>query len=191
MKRYPTASDPKKVGKYPALAGAGGGYVWDEVLEYRVWCQVKGESDCFQREYISEEEAGKYVHIKKPRRTEWPVEFLSRPRRKKNTIPDFFAPDAPANRVDILRGLACLEGAIDAVRHRESLFRSIYATLDDAGRWGACAISATRKRTPDEGRRQFRWDAVLSNSNRRGGHSNRGARHPRRRIDGSYTAGPG
>jgi len=36
--RYPTAVNPKRVGKYPALAGAGGGYVWDEVLEYRVWC---------------------------------------------------------------------------------------------------------------------------------------------------------
>jgi len=132
MKRYPTAIDPKKVGKYPALAGAGGGYVWDEVLEYRVWCQAKGEIDHFyafatypkalafarrtkgadeplalilQREYISEEEAGEYVHIKKPRRTEWPVEFLSRPRRRKNTIPDFFAPNAPPNRLDILRGL--------------------------------------------------------------------------------------
>jgi hypothetical protein len=37
-RRYPTAVDPKKVGTYPALAYAGGGYVWDEVLEYRVWC---------------------------------------------------------------------------------------------------------------------------------------------------------
>ena len=35
---YPDAVDPEKVGSYPALAGAGGGYVWDEVLEYRVWC---------------------------------------------------------------------------------------------------------------------------------------------------------
>jgi hypothetical protein len=26
------------VGKYPALAKAGAGYFWDEVLEYRVWC---------------------------------------------------------------------------------------------------------------------------------------------------------
>jgi len=37
-RRYPTAVDPTKVGKYPALAFSGGGYVWDEVLEYRVWC---------------------------------------------------------------------------------------------------------------------------------------------------------
>ncbi len=26
------------VGKYPALAKSGGGYFYDEVLEYRVWC---------------------------------------------------------------------------------------------------------------------------------------------------------
>ena len=36
--RYPTAVDPKKVETYRALAKAGGGFVWDEVLEYRVWC---------------------------------------------------------------------------------------------------------------------------------------------------------
>lgn len=30
--------DPELVGSYPASAKAGGGYVWDAVLEYRVWC---------------------------------------------------------------------------------------------------------------------------------------------------------
>ena len=34
---YPLALDPAKVGSYPALTKSGGGYVWDEVLEYRVW----------------------------------------------------------------------------------------------------------------------------------------------------------
>lgn len=38
MPRYPTVKDPSLVGTYPALVGAGGGYVWDDVLEYRVWC---------------------------------------------------------------------------------------------------------------------------------------------------------
>ena len=38
--------------------------------------------------------------------TEWPVEFLRRPRRTPDTIPAFLAPDAPTNRLDILRGLA-------------------------------------------------------------------------------------
>jgi hypothetical protein len=36
--RFPDAVDASLVGSYPALAKAGGGYVWDEILEYRVWC---------------------------------------------------------------------------------------------------------------------------------------------------------
>lgn len=36
--RYPRAVDESLVGSYPALTWAGGGYVWDAVLEYRVWC---------------------------------------------------------------------------------------------------------------------------------------------------------
>jgi putative acetyltransferase len=34
---YPPAVDVSKVGTYPALTKAGGGYVYDDVLEYRVW----------------------------------------------------------------------------------------------------------------------------------------------------------
>ena len=34
----PRALDDTLVGTYPALVGAGGGLVWDAVLEYRVWC---------------------------------------------------------------------------------------------------------------------------------------------------------
>jgi hypothetical protein len=37
-RRYPSVLDASLVGSYPALAKAGGGYVWDAVLEYRVWC---------------------------------------------------------------------------------------------------------------------------------------------------------
>jgi len=45
---YPDAIDAAKVGAYPATAGAGGGYVWDEVLEYRVWCHPEeGAPDDF------------------------------------------------------------------------------------------------------------------------------------------------
>ena len=137
--RYPDVLDASLVGTYPASAKAGGGYVWDEVLEYRVWChpergapdeadgsdyfyafatyaealacskQTKGAEEplalILQREYISEEEPEQYVHVKEEHITEWPVAFLSRPRRTPRTIPDFLAPDAPANRLDILRGL--------------------------------------------------------------------------------------
>jgi putative acetyltransferase len=47
--RYPEILDPSRVGTYPASTHAGGGYVWDEVLEYRVWCHPEpgapGEHD--------------------------------------------------------------------------------------------------------------------------------------------------
>lgn len=137
---YPDAIDLELVGTYSPLAKAGGGYVWDEVLEYRVWCHPErgapdeeDGSDYYhafgtyaealtfseqtsgaelllalirQREYISEPKPGVYLHVKEERVTEWPVEFLRRPKRTKDTIPAFFAADAPANRLDILRGVA-------------------------------------------------------------------------------------
>jgi len=134
---YPTAIAPARVGSYEEgdeKIFAGGGYVWDEVLEYRVWCHPEdGGSDYYyayatypealarsrrtkgaeeplalirQHEYIDEPEPGRYVHIRKPRLAEWPVEFLRRPRRTKRTIPDFLSPDAPPNRLDIIRGIS-------------------------------------------------------------------------------------
>jgi hypothetical protein len=140
MTSYPAVKDPHLVGTYPALAKAGGGYVWDAVLEYRVWCHPErgaptDEDDggdyyyafatyeealefsksmtgteeplalILQEEYIEESEPGQYVHRKEQRVTEWPVEFLRRPRRSAGTIPNFLALDAPENRLDILRGL--------------------------------------------------------------------------------------
>lgn len=135
---YPDAVDPDRVGDYPAVVGAGGGYVWDEVLEYRVWLHPElGAEDlhdghdyyyCFesyadarnfaeladgaeeplalvlQREYIDEPEQGVYRHVRTERLAEWPVEFLSRPRRTASTIPDFLSSEAP-DRLDRLRGL--------------------------------------------------------------------------------------
>jgi putative acetyltransferase len=126
------------VGTYPAKAKSGGGYVWDAVLEYRVWRhpesgapdQANGDDYFYafasfedaqafheetagaeepralvlQEEYIDEPEPGRYVHVKERRVTEWRVGFLARPRRTKRTIPDFLSPDAPPNRLDILRG---------------------------------------------------------------------------------------
>ncbi|TXB61413.1 GCN5 family acetyltransferase [Phaeodactylibacter luteus] len=140
MKDYPEVLDKNMVGKYSALAKAGGGYVWDEVLEYRVWCHPENGAEdlekgndyyyafaeyrdakefadnhegteellalILQKEYIDEPERGKYIHKKEERITEWRVDFLSRPRRTENTIPDFLSSDAPSNRLDILRGLA-------------------------------------------------------------------------------------
>ncbi len=59
-----------------------------------------------QEEYIDEPKTGEYVHMLDQRVTEWPAEFLRRPRRTADTIPAFLASDAPPNRLDILRGHA-------------------------------------------------------------------------------------
>src|ERR1700752_1163566 len=133
--QYPEVLDPELVGTYEPSAKAGGGYVWDAVLEYRVWCSPRrgapDEADgsdyyypfstydealafsadnpgadetlalLLQQEYLSGPEPGKYIHVRERRVTEWPVEFLTRPRRTDRTIPEFLAPDAPANRLDI------------------------------------------------------------------------------------------
>jgi len=108
---------------------------WDAVLEYRVWCHPhRGAPDLedgadyyyafetyqealafsrrepgteqplalvLQEEYIDEPAPGEFRHV-----TEWPVELLRRPRRTPETIPAFFAPDARANRLAIIRGLS-------------------------------------------------------------------------------------
>jgi len=140
VSKYPKVRDPSQVGNYDALAKAGGGYVWDDVLEYRVWChpgdgapdiedgndyyyvfetyeealafsvETKGAEEplalILQEEYIDEPEPGKYIHIQQQRIAEWPVEFLSRPRRNENTITDFLSADAQSNRLEVIRGLA-------------------------------------------------------------------------------------
>lgn len=139
IKDYPNAVDEKKVGTYPALVQTGGGYVWDEVLEYRVWCHpehgaedIEHGSDYYyvfanyqeaqafanvthgaetpvalilQKEYIDEPEKGKWIHVKEERIVEWAIVFLERPKRTKRTIPNFLSPNAPSNKLDILRGL--------------------------------------------------------------------------------------
>lgn len=51
MLKYPEVGNPHLVGTYPALVKSGGGYVWDEVLEYRVWCHPeKGAADLYEGE---------------------------------------------------------------------------------------------------------------------------------------------
>jgi len=140
MSKYPSAKYPSEVGNYPAVVGAGGGYVWDDVLEYRVWChphdgapdtedgndyyyvfETYEEAQRFsletagaekplalilQKEYIEEPETGKFIHRIEERLTEWSPEFLIRPKRTDNTISDLLSPNAPSNRLDIIRGLA-------------------------------------------------------------------------------------
>lgn len=136
---YPLVKEVDLVGSYPGFVNSGGGYVWDEVLEYRVWCHphdgapdIEDGDDYYyafdtyeeasifsknnpgsenplalilQKEFIDEREPGAYIHVKLERLTEWPVEFLQRPPRTSRTIPDFLSPNAPVNRLDMLRGL--------------------------------------------------------------------------------------
>ena len=59
-----------------------------------------------QRKYIDEPTPGADRHVVEDRVTEWPVVFLSRPQRTDRTIPDFLSPNAPENRLAILRGEA-------------------------------------------------------------------------------------
>jgi len=81
---------------------------YDEVLEYSK--NMTGAelpiALILQRERINEPEPEQYVHVKDERLTEWPVEFLSRPKHTSRTIPEFLVLDAPPNWLDILRGLA-------------------------------------------------------------------------------------
>jgi len=112
---YPVAIDPSKVGDYPALTKSGGGYVYDEVLEYRVWMNADGDDYYYafatyedakdfsekteraekplvlvlQHEHINEPEPGKFEHVTGDRVTEWRVEWLAGNKRRPDTIANF------------------------------------------------------------------------------------------------------
>ena len=112
---YPVAVDPSKVGNYPALTKSGGGYVYDEVLEYRVWINADGDDYYYafatyenakdfsekteraeeplvlvlQHEHINEPEPGKYEHVTGDRIAEWRVEWLEGNKRRSDTIASF------------------------------------------------------------------------------------------------------
>lgn len=105
---FPRAVDPARVGKYPALAGSGGGYVYDDVLEYRVWTKNRyrafatfEEARAYarrtpgseaplvlvrQHEYIDEPQPGKRRLCKKVRVTEWQVHWLRGARRTPEVV---------------------------------------------------------------------------------------------------------
>jgi hypothetical protein len=113
---YPDAVNPSMVGQYPAKSASGGGYFYDEVLEYRVWVHPPGEEVYYhafakyedaleyskrtpkveiplvlvsQEEYIHEPSPGKFIHIKKPRVTEWFPDWLENSKGTKEQIPLF------------------------------------------------------------------------------------------------------
>jgi hypothetical protein len=81
--------------------------LYDDAIQFSV--RTKGAEKpialILQKEYIDEAQPENYIHVKEERIAEWPVEFLSRPKRTENTIPNFLSPNAPANRLNVLRGL--------------------------------------------------------------------------------------
>ena len=114
---YPIAVDAKKVGKYPPLTKSGGGYFYDDVLEYRVWINPpEGGDDYYkafatyeeavafskktpgaeeplvlvlQKEWIEEPKPGVFVARKDPRITEWQVKWLIDDKRSPSSIETF------------------------------------------------------------------------------------------------------
>src|SRR4030042_971156 len=102
-------------GQYPGFTKSGGGYFYDDVLEYRVWIHPGGDDyfEAFatfeeaarfseqtegaeeplvlvlQREYVNEPEPGRYVHVKADRLTEWRVEWLAESKRGPNSVAEF------------------------------------------------------------------------------------------------------
>lgn len=114
---YPLAIDAEKVGSYPALTKSGGGYFYDEVLEYRVWINPpEGGDDYYrafakyedaeafskkavgaeeplvlilQKEWIDEPRPGVFVVHKEERVTEWRTEWLSNNNRTPGAIERF------------------------------------------------------------------------------------------------------
>lgn len=85
---FPPAYKPKMVGKYALDTFSGGGYVYDRVLEYRVWYKENDNLYCFscpalaearkflkhnlveQDEYIKDENNGSLRLVHKKRVTE-------------------------------------------------------------------------------------------------------------------------
>lgn len=117
--QHPTATDPNRVGLYPALSKSGGGYFYDEVLEYRVWIYPKGGGDDYYRAFASFETALQFSKntsgaeeplvlvrqlkwVNEPRKgqfeprsderiAEWQVAWLSGHKRAKDSIALFLA----------------------------------------------------------------------------------------------------
>lgn len=116
MSDFPKAIDATKVGTYPALVKSGGGYFYDEVLEYRVWLHLDDDGDSYhafadyetalkfsqenneaeeplvlvlQKEHVNEPKPGVFEHIKEERLTEWLVEWLEGSKREEDSISKF------------------------------------------------------------------------------------------------------
>ncbi|HSX17449.1 MAG TPA: GCN5 family acetyltransferase [Patescibacteria group bacterium] len=114
--KYPPAIDPKKVGTYSSKVFSGGGYFYDDVLEYRVWTKENSKTMLhsfstyeeasnfskstsedaekplvlvFQKEYVAEDDSGRLTHVKQGRITEWQVDWLTGNKGTHEKIPSF------------------------------------------------------------------------------------------------------
>jgi len=106
--KYPSVVDPARVGKYPSFTASGGGMVYDDVLEYRVWRHTPKNGDAVksftsyekalayarkteraempivlvrQLQWIDEPSKGHFVQHKELRLTEWNVKWLASGKR--------------------------------------------------------------------------------------------------------------
>jgi putative acetyltransferase len=113
---YPRAINPKKIGKYPALTKSGGGYFYDDVLEYRVWVHPPDGDDLYhafdsyeealdfsqvtkgaeeplvlvmQLEHVNEPKTGVFEHVKGERIAEWLPRWLEGSKRGPDSIMEF------------------------------------------------------------------------------------------------------
>ena len=59
MTDYPPTKDLRKIGTYPSLIPSGGGFLYDKVLEYRVWVHPKN-GDNFYKAFATYKEAESY-----------------------------------------------------------------------------------------------------------------------------------
>jgi putative acetyltransferase len=119
--KYPLAVKIDEVGKYPALSKSGGGYFYDDVLEYRVWIEGGAGGDTYrafacyevaaefskttpraeeplvlvrQIEWINEPKPGVFEVKNEERITEWRVEWLPENKRTAGSITNFLASKA-------------------------------------------------------------------------------------------------
>ena len=115
--QYPVAVDPSRVGSYSPLSKSGGGYFYDDVLEYRVWVHPKAGGDDYfrafasfepavqfskrtagaeeplvlvrQLKWVNEPKTGQFEPRSDERVSEWRVEWLSGSKRSEDSIAKF------------------------------------------------------------------------------------------------------
>jgi len=122
--KFPLAVESTKVGTYDGLTKSGGGYFYDDVLEYRVWYHPErgGDDDFYsfaqyeraaeysnktrgaepplvlvrQREWIAEPKPHEFHAERGERLAEWQMKWLEGHKRGPNSIQKFLKHPVPA-----------------------------------------------------------------------------------------------